>query len=164
MKQGASWYKLQDMVSDEALYNLLLASAAIPLAFPSRTLGNTHYVDGGLGDNVPLKALSEVGCSHAIVVHLQNASVWNRHDYSGVEIIEIRPIMPLKSSASFLEMLDFNPNRINNLQEIGYESAKKIISEIMSTTRLFQALRDTNKKLLNSTVDLLEDPPLDGHG
>lgn len=65
----------QDCQQEETLYSLLLASAAIPLAFPQRTVNGQCYVDGGLADNVPLGALAAQGCTHAIVIHLQTGSV-----------------------------------------------------------------------------------------
>ena len=42
----AHWLCVQDFADDATLYNLLLASAALPLAFPSREVNGQFYVDG----------------------------------------------------------------------------------------------------------------------
>jgi NTE family protein len=68
--QSAEYIHVQSAETDEEIYQTLLASAAIPLAFKSRKIDNKHYVDGWLGDNVPLKALENRGCTNAIVIHL----------------------------------------------------------------------------------------------
>ena len=73
----AHWLCVQDFADEDTLYNLLLASAALPLAFPSREVNGKSYVDGGLADNVPLRALAARGCTHAIIIHLQNGAVWS---------------------------------------------------------------------------------------
>ncbi len=73
----AHWLCVQDFDDEDTLYNLLLASAALPLAFPSREVNGKSYVDGGLADNVPLRALAARGCTHAIIIHLQNGAVWS---------------------------------------------------------------------------------------
>lgn len=76
----AHWLCAQDFTDDATLYNLLLASAALPKAFPSREINGRFYVDGALADNVPLRPLAKRGCTHVIVIHLQNESVWSPSD------------------------------------------------------------------------------------
>ncbi|NER99400.1 MAG: patatin-like phospholipase family protein [Symploca sp. SIO1B1] len=71
----AQWLCAQNFQDDETLYNLLLASAAIPLAFPQREINGQFYVDGALGDNIPLGALAAQGCTHAIIIHLDNGVI-----------------------------------------------------------------------------------------
>jgi hypothetical protein len=39
----------QGCPDDELIYQVLIASAAIPIAFPRRTMGSMKYVDGGMG-------------------------------------------------------------------------------------------------------------------
>lgn len=89
--QSAEYIHVQSAETDEEIYQTLLASAAIPLAFKSRKIDDKHYVDGWLGDNVPLQALANCGCTHAIVIHLGNGELWNRHEFPNQTIIEIRP-------------------------------------------------------------------------
>lgn len=160
----ADWLRLQDC-SPEAVYELLLASAAIPIAFPRRAVNGRTYVDGGLADNVPLGALAARGCTHAVVVHLSNGSTWSRHEYPGLTILEIRPVEPIeKLSVPFIGwlvgLLDFRSERIEELQAAGYADAKAWLDPV---AELLGALR-TQKEVHARTVEIAErlaaDPPL----
>jgi hypothetical protein len=45
-----------------------LASASVPLVFPPRPLADDDYVDGGVLQNVPVRAASQLGASRIIAV------------------------------------------------------------------------------------------------
>jgi NTE family protein len=161
----AQWLCAQKFQDDETLYNVLLASAAIPLAFPQREINGQFYVDGALGDNIPLGALAARGCTHAIVIHLDNGEVWNRHNFPEQTVIEIRPEQrinkfdtPVLGSVSSL--LDFSSDRIAELKLRGYEDAKRCLEPIIETFRAIQDQRQTHNLLVDSTQLLLNDPPL----
>ncbi|HEY9601880.1 MAG TPA: patatin-like phospholipase family protein [Allocoleopsis sp.] len=161
----AQWLCAQKFQDDETLYNVLLASAAIPLAFPQREINGQFYVDGALGDNIPLGALAARGCTHAIVIHLDNGQVWNRHNFAEQTVIEIRPEQrinkfdtPILGSVSSL--LDFSSDRIAELKRLGYEDAKRCLEPIIETFRAIQDQRQTHNLLVDSTQLLLNDPPL----
>lgn len=161
----AHWLCVQDFTHDETLYNLLLASAALPLAFPSREVNGQSYVDGGLADNVPLKALAARGCTHAIIIHLENRVAWNRHDFPEQTIIEIRPEQPInKSDMPIIGLvdswLDFSAERIAELQQRGYDDAKRRLAPIIQTFTTLKEQRQTHDRLINSTQRLLNDSPL----
>lgn len=161
----AHWLRVQDFTDTETIYNLLLASAAIPLAFPSRKVHGTAYVDGALAVNVPLKALAARGCTHAIVIHLCNGAVWNRHDFPEQTIIEIRPEQQINSSdnlffGSISSLLDFKSDRIYELQQRGYEDAKRCMEPIIQTLIVTKNQRYTHESLANFTQRLLEDLPI----
>lgn len=149
----------------EAMYNLLLASAALPLAFPSREINGKTYVDGGLADNVPLKALVKRGCTHAIVIHQKNGAVWNRDDFPEQTIIEIRPEQPInKSEIPLIGIVDtysdFSTQRITELKKRGYADAKRCLEPIIHTFMVVKEQRKIQQQLLNSTQRLLNDLPL----
>lgn len=161
----AQWLCAQNFHDNETLYNLLLASAAIPLAFPQREINRQFYVDGALGDNVPLGALAAQGCTHAIVIHLSNGQIWNRHDFPEQTVIEIRPEQrinkldtPILGSVSSL--LDFSAERIAELKARGYEDAKRCLEPLIQTFGTVQSQRQSLGSLVNSTTQLLNDPPL----
>jgi NTE family protein len=161
--QSAEYIHVQSAKNDEEIYQTLLASAAIPLAFKSRKIDNKHYVDGWLGDNVPLKALANRGCTHAIVIHLGNGELWNRHDFPNQTIIEIRPT---EDMGGFNKLLDFSPERIQLLQKRGYQDAKRILEPILQTLTIersrqesFARLKATSKRLERSKR-LRDDPPI----
>lgn len=158
----AHWLCVQDINNDDVLYNLLLASAALPLAFPSREVNGRFYVDGALADNVPLRALAKRGCTHAIVIHLQNGSAWSRHDFPEQTLIEIRPEQAINNSdipllGSVSSLLDFSPQRIAQLQKCGYEDARYCLESILQTLRSVSEQRQSHNSLVDSTWRLLND-------
>lgn len=161
----AHWLCLQECTDDETVYNLLLASAALPLAFPSRKVNGQSYVDGGLADNVPLKALAKRGCKNVIVIHLKNGAVWNRHDFPEQTVIEIRPEERIEKFDSLIigkidSYLDFSSERIAELKKRGYEDAKRCLSPIIETFKTVKDQRYSHNMLVNSTQRLLNDSPL----
>lgn len=161
----AHWLCAQDCKDEESLYSLLLASAAIPLAFPKRTVNGKHYVDGGIADNVPLRALAKQGCTHAIVIHLENGSIWSRHDFPQQTVIEIRPELPMSKFdipifGDIATLLNFDSDRIAELKQQGYADAKRCIAPIVNTFKTVTAYRKQQTSLAESTQRLLQDLPL----
>lgn len=161
----AHWLCLQDCTDDETVYNLLLASAALPLAFPSRKVNGQSYVDGGLADNVPLRALAKRGCKNVIVIHLRNGAVWNRHDFPEQTVIEIRPEERIEKFDTLIigkidSYLDFSSERIAELKKRGYEDAKRCLNPIMEAFITVKDQRHSHNMLVNSTQRLLNDSPL----
>lgn len=162
---SAHWLRAQDCKDEGTLYSLLLASAAIPLAFPKRTVNGQHYVDGGLADNVPLRALSKQGCTHAIVIHLQNGSTWNRHNFPQQTVIEIRPQQPIDKFdtpvlGDISALLDFSSDRITELKQRGYEDARRCMEPIIHTFQVTTDSRSQLDSLVESTQRLVNDLPL----
>ncbi|YAF97255.1 MAG: patatin-like phospholipase family protein [Nodularia sp. CChRGM 3473] len=161
----AHWLCVQDFTDDETLYNLLLARAALPLVFPSQEVNGQFYVDGGLVDNVPIKALAARGCTHVIIIHLQNGVTWNRHDFLAQTIIEIRPEQPINKSnipliGSIDSLFDFGVERITELKNRGYKDAQHCLIPIIQTFSTLKNQRQSLNGLVNSTQCLLNDPPL----
>lgn len=162
---NAHWLRIQDCSDDETIYDLLLASAAIPFCFPQRTINGQAYVDGGLADNVPLKSLEARGCTHAIVIHLENGSTWNRHDFPHQTVVEIRPEQRINQSTtpilgSFSDLLNFSAARIAELKQRGYEDAKRCMQPILETFTTIHDQRNIHHSLSQSTEMLLNDAPL----
>ena len=161
----AQWLKVQDCEDDATLHNLLLASAAIPFAFPPREINGTYYVDGALGDNVPLGALAARGCTHAVVIHLSPAVNWSRHAFPSQAILEIRPRQFLNTHKSFISggirsLLDFSPESISGLKELGYRDAKYYLDEFLLTWNTVNQKRFQSEALVRTTVRLQNDLPL----
>ncbi|MHC5917321.1 MAG: patatin-like phospholipase family protein [Nostoc sp.] len=161
----AHWLCIQDCTDDETIYKLLLASAALPLAFPSQEVNGQSYIDGGLADNVPLRALAKRGCKNVIVIHLKNGAAWNRHDFPEQTVIEIRPEQRIEKSDTPIidkidSYLDFSSERIAELKKRGYEDAKRCLIPIIEVFRTVKDQRESHNSLVNSTQRLLNDPPL----
>jgi NTE family protein len=164
MGTKADWLCVQDC-DDDIVYNTILASAAIPLAFPKQQVNGKPYVDGALADNVPLGALAAKGCTYAIVIHLKNGSLWDRYDFPNQTIIEIRPEQPMNKSDAFFigecsALLDFSPERISELKREGYADAKRCMDNIIRTFTGMRYQRISKNALLNSTKLLVEDDPI----
>lgn len=161
----ALWLRGQDFTdSPDTLYRLLLASAAIPLAFPKQEVNGRFYVDGGLADNVPLGALAKVGCTHAIVIHLSNGAAWSRHEFP-MQIIEVLPreqILKTETPAigTLTSLLDFNPERIRELKRRGYEDAERSLASVVHTLTTVSNQRRARDLLVDSTMQILNDSPL----
>jgi NTE family protein len=161
----AHWLCAQDCENDEILHNLLLSSAAIPLAFPEREVNGQHYVDGALANNIPLEALVRKGCTHAVIIHLDNGEIWNRHDFPDQAIIEIRPQARINHSDIPLlgfgsSLIDFSPNYIAKLKERGYEDAKKCMEPIILTMETLLEQRQSHDSMINSSLKIFNDEPL----
>jgi NTE family protein len=165
---GVEWRRLQDLAGDGQVFELLLASAALPIAFPRRKLGGRHYIDGGLADNAPLGALVRRGCTAAVVIHLDNAGTWDRRAerHAGLPIVEIRPRRPIQASEApavgrVAALLDFTAARLDELRRRGYEDARATVEPIVEKLGALRDLRSTGRRLAESTQRLELDPPLD---
>lgn len=161
----SEWLRIQDCQDDEAIYKLLLASAAIPLVFPKQEIEGQPYVDGGLADNIPFGALARQGCTHVIVIHLSNGNIWNRHNFPEQTIIEIRPEQPMMTSdipvAGLVKsIIDFSPERIAELKENGYNDARRCVENIRDVIGIIKEERQARKRIEASTVRLTNDLPL----
>lgn len=161
----AHWLCVQDFADASTIYNLLIASTALPLAFPSREVNGQFYVDGCLADNVPLRALAARGCTHVIVIHLRNGSVWSRHDFTDQTVIEIRPEQCINKSDTPViglvdSWLDFSAERIAELKQRGYEDARRCLKPVIQTFRAVGEQRQSHDSLVNLTQHLLNDSPL----
>lgn len=150
----SEFYKIQDL-SNEQQKKYILASAALPLIFqPQKDNQGNRFVDGGLGGalksqgNTPITPLVEAGCTHIIVSHLDHGSLWHRHDFPNVNILEIRPHKNL--DMSFSKLLDFSKENIDILRHQGYLDAKNEISKVLEALQLFQTMKNTRANLDNS--------------
>lgn len=139
----------------------LLASAAIPILFEShKDSDGSVLTDGGQGGwikcqgNTPITPLVQAGCDYVIVSHLNNGSLWHRHDFPQTSCIEIRPNPQL--DLGYTAMFDFSKQKIEQLKKAGYEDTMSHLSEIkemlacVSTkrtamNRLDQSLQQTNQ-------------------
>jgi NTE family protein len=161
----AEWFRLQDF-EEPQIRDVVLASAAIPFAFPERKIGEAMYVDGGIADNAPLGALAARGCRVAIVVHLGNGEVWNRHDFGEQTVIEIRPQQPIQESEAvgvgwIQALLDFSAERIVELRRRGREDAERAIRPLLQTLQKVDFERNTRQLLIATMQRIREDGPLE---
>lgn len=156
--QFSEFYKIQDLTKDEQK-SYILASAALPLIFlPQKDGKGNRFIDGGLGGalksqgNTPITPLIEAGCTHIIVSHLDHGSLWHRHDYPDINILEIRPSQDI--DLSFSKLLDFSKENIELLRKQGYIDAKKEIVKVMHVLSSISDMKK-NSEVLNNRLDVL---------
>jgi NTE family protein len=117
----------------------LLASAAIPLVFPARTVGDRRYADAGLVDPLPARALYQRGARSIVSVFLSDGAVQDRRDFPGAQLLQVRPSRPLGSA--LLSVLDFSRGAVERLIDLGYRDARAIADEVIDLADDLIALR-----------------------
>lgn len=149
---NAQYIYLNEQTNNDSLADILMATSAIPIAFPSQALVSpTKYqgspiqpqwncVDGGFeqvgGDNVPVNALTKSNrtkdkVKRLIVVYLKydekttNANYIRtpKEEYGNKELIEVNPSQDLGNMVS--GTLNFSADKITELVDLGYSDACK---------------------------------------
>lgn len=159
------WRSVKNIVDNENLYNLILASAAIPVAFPARTVEGQLYCDGVLGDNIPVKPLAKRGCQYVIVIHLCDKEIFDSSNFSDTTIIEIRPRKPITKSGtpiigSLSSILDFSPIRIAELKTCGEEDAQYFIEYIFDRLEIAIQQRNSYEEMVRAAESMQQLPKL----
>ncbi len=131
----SDYIRLSELATTDERLKALLASAAIPLAFPRQEVNGKKYVDGGIGGwktssgNTPITPLITHGCKHVIVTHLSDGALWNRHDYPNTTIIEIRP-SGIERKGALGDLLGFELSSIESWIEQGYRDTLRCVSPV----------------------------------
>lgn len=130
---GCVTYNISDMVPFEAmkkdipqgkLIDYIVASACFPI-FPPKQIDGKKFIDGGVYDNMPINLLARTGCKEMIVVRTnpETKQPKRRIERDDLVIIYITP------SANLGRAMAFSPERIENLKQLGYADAMRIITE-----------------------------------
>ena len=143
----AEFRYIQSLPRDEQKATIL-ASAALPIVLQARRLGSDRrrFVDGGLGGwrerqgNTPAKPLVEDACcTHIIVVHASDGSLWRRDRFPGTDVIEIRPGRTMKRTEGFmgdtLDMFNFSDDVLSWIEQ-GHEDAMRCVGDVNRTLDL----------------------------
>ena len=154
----ASEFRHIQLLPESEQKNALLASSAIPLLFkPRYDMEGNRYTDGGQGGyireqgNVPMTPLRDAGCTHVIVCHLNQGTLWHRGDFPQASIIEIRPGTDL--DMGFSAMFDFSEEKIKTLLQRGYQDAMQQVGQVSSALALLHQKRQANQQLAESLID-----------
>lgn len=145
---------INKMANADSRVRALLASAAIPLAFPRQKIDGKLYVDGGIGGwkkssgNTPIQPLLDFGCNHVLVTHLSDGSLWSRHDFPNATILDIRPEGIERSIG---DLLDFSGSSIDAWIKQGYRDTLRCVEPIRRALQLRQA---SQKAKIQSNVAL----------
>ncbi len=142
---------------------LLLASAAIPVAFAPRQVNGSLYSDGGQGGwakvqgNTPISPLVDAACDLVIVTHLGDGSLWSRHDFPDTTIVEIRPQSNIARDDSLLggikDLLGFDERKITSWIEQGYRDTQHCIGQIVEAGKARQHWKVAERALADSATD-----------
>lgn len=142
--------------------NALMASAALPMLFQARKITGTIYSDGGQGGwsksqgNTPIQPLIDAGCKQIIVTHLSNGSFWSRHDFPGVNILEVRPDASMARSAGLFsgarDLLGFDADKIPTWIEQGYNDTKRCVGRVKQVLELNSNLKYSKQAVFESEV------------
>lgn len=152
----SDFLRLKDHSLEDAK-KILLASAAIPLAFSSVDINGKTYRDGGMGDrvrcqgNTPATPLAEAGCTHAIVVMLDQYGLWDRYEWPSMNIIEIRPS---KDLGGLPGIMNFSPDQIRKVIDIGEADAERVLKEVAIALGVVHNMRVAASKMKKALESL----------
>ncbi len=165
--KGSDFIHMNPLSADDKR-KALLASSAIPLVFEVQQINGKKYYDGGLGGwnksqgNTPVTPLVEnEGCSHIIVTHLEDGSLWNRRDFANVTFLEIRPTGIARKGLQ--DMLTFERGTILEWMEQGYNDTRQSIGEALDSLSVFKRQGDNRQRLnqaakaMSQSLDWLTD-------
>jgi NTE family protein len=105
----------------------VLASAAIPLLFPTRKLGDHYYCDGGLRFNTPIAPAIRAGAERLVVVSVRHArSVREVAAVEEADNAEMQNLSPVFLVGKLLNALLLDPvqydlqvlDRVNQMMEV----------------------------------------------
>lgn len=152
---------------EETVKQLLCATSAIPLVFQGENIFGSHYIDGGWGDEVPIKPLLDEGCTDAIVVNLKRSY---HADYSGLGIntVVIHPTVNLGDN--WFGILDFSASGAHRRMNKGYDDCRRRFAPLLRTLRGYMSFSLSgvrakkinamdDKSILQKTLEVISDHP-----
>lgn len=122
---GISRYMKINGKTPEEIKQILLASSAMPYIYEPVKIDGLMYRDGGMTDNLPIKALYDRGIRQFIVVLLDKNGKFNTEDYPDCKFLEIRPSMDLGDTVT--GTLDFTAKGAKWRMDLGYMDAARAI-------------------------------------
>ncbi len=139
--------------SVEIKKDILLASSAIPIIFPKHPIKGAYYIDGGLGDNLPIKPLiKKEGCDKVILVHCNRGSVIKK-TYKN----KILEIIPQESQNGMIGTLDFSQKVIRRRIQQGYQDAIEYLQEMRTSLEPVIQFEQENEQYTQLCIKSLEE-------
>jgi NTE family protein len=142
-----------DTLEPTEIWSLLTAAAAIPLAFPSQKVGSQAFSDAGLVAALPTRPLYEDGCRNLFTIFLSEMTIQNQADFPDATLFELRPSVQIDSTL-LKSTLDFSPEHIQGLMDLGYQDCRKTYGESREMFDLLNQLKNSGDRLAE-TVALL---------
>lgn len=128
IKDAPTEFKVNGKSKDEIM-SYLLASSAIPIVFEPVVINGIKYMDGFGVSNTPVETLKNKGCNIIFVIPLKESSdAWLYSDENTliIDFVSDTNIGGLKGGT-----LDFDSFRAKERMDIGYKSAKALISKLI---------------------------------
>ncbi len=123
----------------EILRQVLLASSAIPLAFPSQDIQIGKHADASLTNPLPAQVFRDGHTRIIFSLFLSDDVVQNRAEFPGQVLFQVRPSVRLQTGLSSL--FDFSRQTIDQLITLGYQDAEADFREAATLVRLVQQNR-----------------------
>lgn len=102
---------------------ILLASSAIPVAFPPVQMDGRLYCDGGVADNEPARPLYDAGYRRIILVGLNPEKPPDTRALAGAEVCVLLPRRRELFRSGMETVLEFSPERSLRRICCGYQDA-----------------------------------------
>jgi NTE family protein len=113
---------LEDL-DQKNVIDYLLASSAFP-GFKETKIGGKSFLDGGVWDNVPIRAAIRRGYRQIIAVDVSGIGNNRPVEYEGLNLVYI------KNSIDFGHILDFSPSFLRDFQLLGYLDTMRIFDRL----------------------------------
>lgn len=131
---GKAEYFDMRALSPHTITSVLIASSAIPAAFPPEKIGDSTYRDGGLADNTPVKPLYDIGYRHFIISYLSEQTL-DKSLFPNAEFIELIPSDAIYLGAKNTSLLnngtmDFNAESAAARIHLGERETAKALVKI----------------------------------
>lgn len=152
----------------------ILASAALPLIFSAQKIMGENYIDGGIGGayasrgNTPAAPLVSADCTHLIVVHLSESTLWDRASFPNIPIIEIAIQENIRKNG-LNDLLNFDYAKAQRLIQRGYEDALVSLGKVQAilavnhASQTTERIRDQRVSMAQRAVAILDDDEFDCH-
>jgi NTE family protein len=112
------------------LLDYIMASSCFPIFKPVH-IGETDFIDGGIGDNMPVRMLLRRGVKHIITVDIGGVGVVHPVWPGQAQIIPIRHSLPLGG------LFDLSPDTLNFNQELGRLDTLKVFGRLKGKSYFF---------------------------
>jgi NTE family protein len=135
----------------ETLRQVLLASAAIPLAFPSQDIQGRKHADANLANPLPAQIFRDGQTRIIFSLFLSDDIIQNRADFPDQVLFQVRPSLRLCTGLS--SVFDFSRQAIDQLLTLGYQDAETDFREAAAIVQQIyknrQSLQSIEQKVRN---------------
>ena len=139
-----AFYHTAQELGPETFRQVLLASIAVPLAYPSQHVENKKFSDAGLAVPLPAEKLRQDGIRLIFSIFTSDNIIQNRADFPDHTVFQVRPSTQINTG--FFSMFDFSRQTIDYLLDLGYRDAE---SDFNEAARVAQQIYRNREKLLD---------------